>query len=57
MDGGDVSLLALDDNILTIKYQGACSDCPSSLSMTLSGIESVIRENYRADIQIIVSDN
>ena len=54
MDGGDVTLLALDDNILTIQYQGACSDCPSSLSMTLSGIEGVIRENYRADIQIVV---
>ena len=41
MDGGDVNLLSLDDNILCIQYQGACSDCPSSLSMTLAGIESV----------------
>ncbi len=56
MDGGDVVLLSLDDNILTIQYQGACSDCPSSLSMTLAGIESVIHEGFRPDIRIVVKD-
>ena len=29
MDGGDVEVLALEGNILTLRYLGACGGCPS----------------------------
>ena len=42
-DGGDLLVVGLDDNVLSVHYQGACGSCPSSLSATLSGIESMVK--------------
>ena len=43
-DGGDLYVLGLDGNTLTVHYQGACGSCPSSMSGTLAGIESLVRQ-------------
>lgn len=43
-DGGDLYVLSLEGNTLTVHYQGACGSCPSSLSGTLAGIESLVRQ-------------
>jgi Fe-S cluster biogenesis protein NfuA len=40
-DGGDLYLVELEGNLLKVHYQGACGSCPSSLSATLTGIESL----------------
>jgi Fe-S cluster biogenesis protein NfuA len=42
-DGGDLHVLGLEGKRLTVHYQGACGSCPSSLSGTLVGIESLVR--------------
>jgi NFU1 iron-sulfur cluster scaffold homolog, mitochondrial len=42
-DGGDLHVVGLEDNVLKVHYQGACGSCPSSLSATLTGIESIIK--------------
>jgi len=42
-DGGDLHVLGLVGNQLTIHYQGACGTCPSSLAGTLRGIEDMVR--------------
>jgi NFU1 iron-sulfur cluster scaffold homolog, mitochondrial len=42
-DGGDLYVLGLEGNRLTVHYQGACGSCPSSLTGTLAGIESLVR--------------
>ena len=34
-DGGDLHVLGLDGNKLSVHYQGACGTCPSSISGTL----------------------
>ncbi|MET0623199.1 MAG: NifU family protein, partial [Pyrinomonadaceae bacterium] len=41
-DGGWLEIVSLVDHTLTIRYQGACGSCPSSLTGTLMGIESLI---------------
>jgi len=41
-DGGDLHVLGLEGNTLTVHYQGACGSCPSSLSGTLAGIENLV---------------
>jgi Fe-S cluster biogenesis protein NfuA len=51
-DGGDLYVLGLKDNQLTVHYQGACGSCPSSLSGTLAGIESLVRQ-IEPDIEVI----
>ncbi|HUO45070.1 MAG TPA: NifU family protein [Burkholderiales bacterium] len=43
-DGGDLHVIGLEGKRLTVHYQGACGSCPSSLSGTLVGIESLLRE-------------
>ena len=43
-DGGDLYVLGLQDKTLTVHYQGACGSCPSSISGTLAGIESLVRQ-------------
>jgi Fe-S cluster biogenesis protein NfuA len=42
-DGGDLHLVGLEGNVLKVHYQGACGSCPSSISGTLAGIESMVR--------------
>lgn len=43
-DGGDLYVLGLDGHRLSVHYQGACGSCPSSISGTLAGIESLVRQ-------------
>lgn len=51
-DGGDLYVLGLEGNQLTVHYQGACGSCPSSLSGTLAGIESLVRQ-LEPDIEVV----
>ena len=43
-DGGDLYVVGLEGNKLSVHYQGACGSCPSSISGTLAGIESLVRQ-------------
>ncbi len=38
-------MLGLEGHRLTVHYQGACGSCPSSISGTLAGIESLVRQS------------
>ena len=49
-DGGDLQVVSLDGNILTVNYQGACGSCPSSTAGTLKAIEGILKEEYHPDI-------
>jgi Fe-S cluster biogenesis protein NfuA len=51
-DGGDLYVLGLAGNQLTVHYQGACGSCPSSLSGTLAGIENLVRQ-IEPDIEVV----
>jgi Fe-S cluster biogenesis protein NfuA len=42
-DGGDLHVVGLAGNYLSIHYQGACGSCPSSIAGTLKGIENLVR--------------
>ena len=51
-DGGDLHVLALEGNKLTVHYQGACGSCPSSISGTLVSIEQLLR-TIEPDIEVV----
>ena len=51
-DGGDLYVLGLDGNKLSVHYQGACGSCPSSISGTLTGIENLVR-SIEPDIDVV----
>ena len=51
-DGGDLYVLGLEGNTLTVHYQGACGSCPSSLSGTLVGIENLVK-TIEPEIEVV----
>jgi Fe-S cluster biogenesis protein NfuA len=51
-DGGDLHVVGLAGNYLSIHYQGACGSCPSSISGTLKGIENLVR-TIEPDIEVV----
>lgn len=53
MDGGDIEILDFSDNVLTIRYMGACGGCPSSMSGTLEAIRSIIRDEISDEIEVV----
>lgn len=54
-DGGDVKTLSLEDNVLLIKYQGACGTCPSSATGTLEAIKAILRDEYHPEIDVYIA--
>ena len=52
VDGGDLYVMCLEGNTLSVAYQGACGSCPSSLSGTLAGIENLVK-SIEPDIEVI----
>ncbi len=56
-DGGDIELINYDNNILTLRYQGSCGSCPSSMAGTLQAIEQTLRSEFNPDIQVVALDS
>jgi NFU1 iron-sulfur cluster scaffold homolog, mitochondrial len=52
-DGGWLEVLALTDNTLSIRYQGACGSCPSSISGTLMAIEGMLRQEVDPELEVV----
>ncbi len=51
-DGGDLQALKYEDNVLIIKYQGACGTCPSSTTGTLEAIKGILRDEFNPEIEV-----
>jgi len=43
-DGGDLVCLSYEDEVLVVKYQGACGTCPSATTGTLEAIKAILRD-------------
>jgi Fe-S cluster biogenesis protein NfuA len=52
-DGGYLEILGLNAHTLTIRYQGACGTCPSSLTGTLMAIESMLKQEVDPELEVI----
>ena len=52
-DGGWLEVLGLNDHTLSIRYQGACGSCPSSLSGTLMAIEGMLRQEIDPELEVV----
>ena len=51
-DGGDLHVISLDGDLLSVHYQGACGTCPSSISGTLRSIENLVK-SIEPDIEVV----
>lgn len=54
-DGGDLMVKDFKDNVLIVKYQGACGTCPSSTTGTLEAIRSILRDEVNPDIEVYLA--
>ncbi len=54
-DGGDIQALSIENNILLVRYQGACGTCPSSTTGTLEAIRSILKEEYHPEIEVYIA--
>ena len=52
-DGGYLEIIGLNDHTLSIRYQGACGSCPSSLTGTLMAIESMLKQEVDPELEVI----
>ena len=52
-DGGYLEVLGLTNHTLTIRYQGACGSCPSSLTGTLMAIEGMLQQEIDPELEVI----
>lgn len=51
-DGGDLQCLSFEDNVLIVKYEGACGTCPSSTMGTLEAIRAILRDDFEPNIEV-----
>jgi Fe-S cluster biogenesis protein NfuA len=54
-DGGDMVVQDFKENVLIVKYQGACGTCPSSTTGTLEAIRSILKEEFHQDIEVYLA--
>ena len=54
-DGGDLAVVSYSDNVLIVKYQGACGTCPSSTTGTLEAIRAILRDEYDPEIEVYIA--
>jgi len=52
-DGGYLEILSLHDHTLSIRYQGACGSCPSSLTGTLMAIEGMLKQEVDPELEVV----
>ncbi len=53
-DGGDIEFIELtDDNIVKVKFLGACSDCSMSAMTLKGGVEEAIKKGV-PDVQSVI---
>lgn len=54
-DGGDLACVSFTNNVLLVKYQGACGTCPSSTTGTLEAIRSILMDEYNPEIEVYIA--
>ena len=45
-DGGDITLIKIEDNNIYVKLVGACSTCPSSVATMGMFVENLLKEEF-----------
>jgi len=55
-DGGDISLVSIDDDIVKVQLLGACVGCSVNQMTLKNGVEATIKK-YAPQIQEVISVN
>jgi len=52
-DGGDITVIKYENHKLEVSYEGACGTCPSSTTGTLMAIESILKDEFDPQIEVV----
>ncbi len=52
-DGGGLEVLSVEGKTVTIRYQGACGSCPSSIQGTLMAIQNLLQSEVDAELAVV----
>ena len=52
-DGGDVTLISIEENIVSIRFEGACTSCSVNQMTLKSGIEMTVKK-YAPQIEKVI---
>lgn len=55
-DGGDITLLKVEDDSIYVRLVGACSTCPSSIMTMKMGVEALLREEFPTMQELVQVD-
>lgn len=55
-DGGDITLIKVENNDVHVRLVGACSTCPSSIMTMKMGVEALLREEFPQLGEVIQHD-
>lgn len=55
-DGGGITLLSVEGNVVKVHYQGACGTCPSSTTGTLQYIETFLQDTLCKELTVQTVD-
>ena len=53
-DGGDISLVSVEDKTVKVKFEGACSTCTVNQMTLKSGVEMIIKKHV-PEIEKVIS--
>lgn len=53
LDGGDVTLVKIENGRIFVKLEGACRGCPSSNLTLKNGIERQLRNDIHPDLEVV----
>ncbi len=52
-DGGDISLVSYDEDVVEVKFHGACTGCSVNQMTLKNGVEATIKK-YAPQVQKVV---
>ncbi len=52
-DGGDITLISIENNIVNVRLEGACTNCSVNQMTLKNGVEATIKR-YAPEIESIV---
>ena len=55
-DGGDMELVSIQDNLVTVRLLGHCAGCPYHRQTLKGGIERILKEQVSQDIVVENAD-
>ena len=55
IEDGGVIVKEVSNDVVHIKYQGACGSCSKSQSGTLVAIQGILQKNLSPELQVIVT--